>query len=231
MDKILTITESHPIILAILSYSIDEEASRGFQKEEDGHKYQEDIENNLEQIYDEYKEAVRNIEKSDENLYLSIARNSLNVFDSFISHHSTLYETEKRDQHSIYEYEHEWKINKLKEYKEKFIKTTPSFNSSLNDLEVTQDLPNFELSNMKEQIRLLNDLGVIDFLVSKYPVSFSNNVNELSGLIAQLLRQNKRSIQPTLNALLKDNALNKNYPKQTSNTKFLIDYLKSKESS
>ena len=79
----------------------------------------------------------------------------------------------------------------------------------------------------KEQIRLLYDLGVIKFLKDSYPSSMQST-NALAKLLASILRQQSTSIQPTLNALLSD-SVNKNYPKESSRTKSIIDQLNANE--
>jgi hypothetical protein len=104
-------------------------------------------------------------------------------------------------------------------------------NENIN-LESTIDLnlPEIELKTQKEQIRLLYELGVIEFLQKKYPATLKGNNNQIAHLIAQILKFEKTSIQPTVNALLNDNATNKNYPKDSVKTKAIIDKLNLNES-
>jgi len=90
-------------------------------------------------------------------------------------------------------------------------------------------LPDIDLTTQKEQIRLLYDLGVINFLVKKYPKTLKNNNSQFAILISKILKENNTSIQPSLSALLNDNG-NKNYPKETKRTKAIMDKLKSNES-
>ncbi len=94
----------------------------------------------------------------------------------------------------------------------------------------TTDLPEIELTTQKEQIRLLYELGVIEFLQNKYPATLKGNNNQISKLISQILRLEQSSIQPTVNALLTDTASSRNYPKETKKTKAIIDQLNSNES-
>lgn len=91
-----------------------------------------------------------------------------------------------------------------------------------------EDLPSVELKTQKEQIRLLYDLGIIDFLIKKYPNTLKNNNSQIAILISKVLKQNKTSIQPSLSALLND-TVNKNYPKQTESIKSILDKLNSNE--
>jgi hypothetical protein len=91
------------------------------------------------------------------------------------------------------------------------------------------ELPYLELKTQKDQIRLLYDLGVIDFLRDRYKETLSNNNNQTAHLLAQILKLSKSSIQPTVNALLNDDPKNKNYPKESNETKGIIDKLNSAE--
>ena len=92
------------------------------------------------------------------------------------------------------------------------------------------DLPDIELKTQKEQIRLLYELGIIDFLQNKYPNSLKNNNNQTADLISKFLKIDRSSVQPTLNALLIDSASNKNYPKITSSINSILAKLNSNES-
>jgi len=90
-------------------------------------------------------------------------------------------------------------------------------------------LPDLELKTQKDQIRLLYDLGVISFLQNKYEATLKNNNNQTAHLLAQILKLSKSSIQPTVNALLNDDPRSKNYPKESNETKAIIDKLYSAE--
>jgi hypothetical protein len=96
-------------------------------------------------------------------------------------------------------------------------------------IDVSKDLPEIELTTQKEQIRLLYELGVIEFLQNKYPATLNGNNNQISKLISQILRLEQTTIQPTVNALLNNN-MNKNYPKESKSIKAIIDKLNSNES-
>lgn len=91
------------------------------------------------------------------------------------------------------------------------------------------ELPYLELKTQKDQIRLLYDLGVIDFLQNNYKSTLKNNNNQTAHLLAQILKLSKGSIQPTINALLNDDPSSKNYPKESNETKGIIDKLNSAE--
>jgi len=98
-------------------------------------------------------------------------------------------------------------------------------------IDTSKDLPEIELTTQKEQIRLLYDLGVIEFLQNKYPATLKDNNNQTSKLLSQILKEKHTSIQPTVNHLLNNNAGDKNYPKETIKTKSIIDLLKANEQS
>lgn len=97
------------------------------------------------------------------------------------------------------------------------------------EIDTSNDLPEIDLSTQREQIRLLYELGVIDFLQSKFPASLKDNNNQTAHLISQFLKLNRVSVQPTLNALLNDNSGDRNYPKKTKNVIAIIDQLNSNE--
>jgi len=92
------------------------------------------------------------------------------------------------------------------------------------------DLPEIELKTQKEQIRLLHELGIIDFLIGKYPATLKGNNNQVSDLLSKVLKLTTKNIQPTVNALLTDNIKSKNYPNKTSSINAIIDKLNSNES-
>lgn len=109
------------------------------------------------------------------------------------------------------------------------IESQINVNNPSEENEIT-NLPELELSTQKDQIRLLYELGVIEFLQDKYEESLKNNINQTAHLLAQILNLNRGSVQPTLNALLTDNSNNRNYPKKTNAIKAIIDKLNSLES-
>lgn len=82
-----------------------------------------------------------------------------------------------------------------------------------------------DLKTQKEQIRLLFDLGVIHFLADKYPARLKDNNNQMAELLGKILKLERSSIQPTINALLKDDASNKNYPMQSARTQVILSHL------
>lgn len=90
------------------------------------------------------------------------------------------------------------------------------------------ELPEIELKSQKEQIRLLYDLGVLDYLREKYPVALLSN-SQLSQLVGQILKIKKVSAQPTVNALMNEQS-GKNYASQTEKTKKIIAHLNGSES-
>jgi hypothetical protein len=96
--------------------------------------------------------------------------------------------------------------------------------------EVMPDVPEIELKTQKEQIRLLYDLGVIDFLQSKFP-SLKNNNQATAHLLSQILKMkpDNKSIQPNLNALLTENFASDKYISESANTKAIITRLNANE--
>lgn len=92
------------------------------------------------------------------------------------------------------------------------------------------DLPAIDIKTQKEQIRLLYELGIIDFLQSRYPATLKVNNNQVADLLGKILKHKKVSIQPTVNALLTDNKNDKNYPKISTNIIAIIAKLDSNES-
>lgn len=119
-------------------------------------------------------------------------------------------------------------LKALKEWidKEENLLSTPIISSE----ESKSIIPEIDLNTQKEQIRLLYDLGIIDFLVNKYPSTLKNNNNQVSKLISKFLKIPETSTQPTINALLNDNSTSDKYPKETSNTKTIIATLNANES-
>ena len=96
--------------------------------------------------------------------------------------------------------------------------------------EAEKELPEIELTTQKEQIRLLYDLGVIEFLQDKFKATLENNSNQTAKLLSQILKLQQTSISPTISSLLNNN-VNKNYPKETQKTKLIIDTLNANEQS
>lgn len=90
------------------------------------------------------------------------------------------------------------------------------------------DLPEIELKFITEQIRLIYDLGVIDFLQDKYKATLKGNNSQTAKLISQILKLEYRTVQPTINSLISGNYDN-HYPKKTSKTKAIIDQLNANE--
>lgn len=85
------------------------------------------------------------------------------------------------------------------------------------------DLPEIELKFKNEQIRLLYDLGVIDYLHDKF-VSLKDNKSQTARLISQILKLPYTTVQPTINSLLSDYHDN-HFPNKTVRTKAIIDQL------
>jgi hypothetical protein len=91
-------------------------------------------------------------------------------------------------------------------------------------------LPEIELKTQKEQIGLLYELGIIEYLQDKYKATLKGNNNQTSKLISQILRLQHNSIQPTVNALLNKNTASPNSLKESIKIKAIIDFLNSNES-
>jgi hypothetical protein len=90
-------------------------------------------------------------------------------------------------------------------------------------------LPEIELNTQKEQIGLMYELGIIEYLQVKYPATLKGNNNQTAKLISQILRVQQNSIQPTVNALLNKNKEDKNSLKESNKIKAIIDLLNSNE--
>lgn len=95
---------------------------------------------------------------------------------------------------------------------------------NIKDKSDVKELPEIDLSSQNEQIRLLHELGIFEYLRDKYPSKLKAN-NQLATLIATILKLQRSSIQPSINALLNDNATSKNYPKKSSKTDLIINSL------
>lgn len=117
-----------------------------------------------------------------------------------------------------------WEIvlNNVTVFKPLFDEVSLSFHQDIADQEEEIEIPPIELKTQKEQIRLLYELGVIDFLREKYPNKLNSSNNQIAVLLSQILKLERTSVQPTLNALLSNNSSNKNYPKETEKTKAII---------
>ena len=94
----------------------------------------------------------------------------------------------------------------------------------------TKNLPEIELKTQKEQIGLLYELGIIEYLQNKYKATLKGNNNQTAKLISQILRLQHNSIQPTVNALLNKNTASQNSLKESNKIKAIIDFLNSNES-
>jgi hypothetical protein len=105
-----------------------------------------------------------------------------------------------------------------------------NLSSSSEIIDTSKDLPEIDLTTQKEQIRILYELGIIEHLQNKYKNSLKGSINQTANLISKFLKLERSSVQPTLNALLNDDAKNKNYPKMTQSVKSIIDKLYSNES-
>ena len=122
-----------------------------------------------------------------------------------------------------------WEIilNNVPLFEPFFEKFKPS--ETINELiDNSKDLPEIELKFTTEQIRLLYDLGVIDFLQNKFKATLKGNNSQTAKLISQILKEKHSTVQPTINSLL-TNTTNKNYPTQTPKTKAIIDKLNANE--
>jgi len=188
----------------------------------------------------EYLEKYSYASNSD---FLNWYINGINSVLSFDYYDTTLeefYENEKfkvdshhypwGDEYSAYE----------KQYDQEFIKHYLKFISDYveglkaenkrvinEDLKVVDVLPSIELESIKEQVRLLYDLGVVDFLIDKYPTSFKN-IAELSRVLSTVLDKNQQAVYSPLNALISNNT-GKNFPSQSPKIKALIDTLNAAE--
>ena len=102
-------------------------------------------------------------------------------------------------------------------------------NEDLKENTESSIFPEIDLTTQKESLRLLYDLGVLDFLKTKYPQTFRSN-HQLSNLLEKILQIKKDSLQGSTNDLLNENTGSKNYPKESKKTKSIMDSLNSSES-
>jgi hypothetical protein len=111
-------------------------------------------------------------------------------------------------------------------YKEALLELIPGeslMNEKTNELE----LPEIVLKSQKEKIRLLYDLGVIDFLQEKWPNALKNP-NRVAQLIADMYGFQRRSIASSVRLLLKEEQ-GDHYPAPTKRTKAIIAQLNASE--
>jgi hypothetical protein len=94
--------------------------------------------------------------------------------------------------------------------------------------DTSNNLPEIELKFKTEQIRLLYDLGVIDFLQDKFKSTLRGNKSQTAKLISQILKLQYNIVQPTINSLLSNHHDN-HFPNKTARTKAIIDQLNANE--
>jgi hypothetical protein len=79
-----------------------------------------------------------------------------------------------------------------------------------------------ELKSYIQRVSFLNETGIIDFLLGKYPELKNNNL-KFTQFLTQFLNVKIGTLQPIINALRSGQTANKNYPKPTNLVKSLIE--------
>jgi hypothetical protein len=86
------------------------------------------------------------------------------------------------------------------------------------------ELPEFELTRIKDKMAIMIDLGIIDHLIIKYPY-LKNNGLRLTKLLSQFLNIEVNSLKKIINAFVTDAKNSTDYPKITDKVKNVIDKL------
>ena len=85
-----------------------------------------------------------------------------------------------------------------------------------------------EIKKIVDKVHLLKELGIIEFLKSKFPIS-TNNPNQLSVIVSQIIGEQRTSVQPIINALEKDEVLSKHYSKPSKKVNGIVSKIKNSE--
>lgn len=97
-----------------------------------------------------------------------------------------------------------------------------STNKDQNETQDDSDLPEIELKTIPERVRLLVELGVIEFLENKYPI-LKGNKKKMTELLMQFMNVKYGSLQPIVNAKDYDNENHLKKPKLTKNVLNVIN--------
>jgi hypothetical protein len=101
----------------------------------------------------------------------------------------------------------------LQDYKAKLIdyRTSKTIHAEVEKEEEGIYIDYDEFDTIGKKLLLLKESGVLDHLQTKY-IGFKN-VNQLAKFLSQIIGEKQTSVQPVLNALIQNDAFNKNYPK------------------
>lgn len=97
-----------------------------------------------------------------------------------------------------------------------------STNKDQKETPEDSDLPEIELKTIPERVRLLIELGVIDFLENKYP-NLKGNKKKMTELLMQFMNVKYGSLQPIVNAKDYDDENHLKKPKLTKKVQNVIN--------
>lgn len=86
------------------------------------------------------------------------------------------------------------------------------------------ELPEIELKKIKDKIAIMIELGIIDYLIIKYPYLKGNGLR-LTKLLSQFLNIEVNSLKKIINTFVTDAKESTDYPKITDKVKNVIDKL------
>lgn len=236
MENTLIITSSHPIIKVIeglerkISEAIHEEVNSNRRDILDS--VLEKANTELNEIFEEYLCKIKSLHSNQKEDYYNLIRPSYASFDNKYQSISTLFHHFDGKSDPEYNIIYSTQMELLEEFSNKIRAILPDFESedesNINNLLDEID----DVESVSEQIRLIYELGILDHLKKQYPDTLGKSNNALAGLIAKFLNSSKNvkipttTIQPIVNALIKDDASSKNYPKKSPRIKVIIESLK-----
>jgi hypothetical protein len=97
-----------------------------------------------------------------------------------------------------------------------------SINKDQKETLEDSDLPEIKIKTIPERVRLLIELGVIDFLENKYPI-LKGNKKKMTELLMQFMNVKYGSLQPIVNAKDYDDENHLKKPKLTKNVQNIIN--------
>jgi hypothetical protein len=92
-------------------------------------------------------------------------------------------------------------------------------------LEIVNPPSEIEIKSYIQRVSFLNESGVIDFLINRYP-ELKNNNSEFTYFLMQFLDMKYGTLQPIINSLRTNQTTNKNYPKPNKVVKSYIEKYK-----
>jgi len=92
------------------------------------------------------------------------------------------------------------------------------------------EIPDVDLKNIKDRVRLLHELGVLESLQKKFPNSFQTSINALAVIVSKFMGADHRTVYPYVRCLIEDLNEDKHYPKYTPKVKAIMAQINSNES-